>query len=152
MRQNASSIVPSHGECSWHVLFMECLVSLSWILHGAFNQINYEEYYLMLQILVKNISEENLLEEYFCRESILINVELLLGSNKSSTCYFWIKEELAEVFKEDANPNSVVVHAVLCIESRTRFCVCLWLWAFLVSSWCKLRTSLLGVVMCVILS
>ena len=54
---------------------MECLVSLSWILHGAFNQAIDEDYYLMLQILVKNISEENLLEEYICRESLLINVE-----------------------------------------------------------------------------
>ena len=61
----------------------------------------------MLQILVKNISEENFLEEYICKEYILINVKLLLGSNKSSPCYFWIKEDLAEVFNEDANPNSV---------------------------------------------
>jgi hypothetical protein len=67
---------------------MECLVSLSWILHGAFNQAYYEDYYLMLQILLKNVFVENLLDEYFCRESILINVELLLGSNKSSPCYF----------------------------------------------------------------
>jgi hypothetical protein len=51
------------------------LVSLSWILYGAFNQRNYEDHYLMLQIVVKNISEENILEEYICRESLLINVE-----------------------------------------------------------------------------
>jgi hypothetical protein len=64
------------------------MVSLAWILHDEFNWANYEDHYLMLQILVKNISEENLLEEYICRESILINVELFLGSNKSSPCYF----------------------------------------------------------------
>jgi hypothetical protein len=51
------------------------MVSLSRILRGEFNQANYEDHYLMLQILVKNISEEKLLEEYICRESLLINVE-----------------------------------------------------------------------------
>ena len=64
------------------------MVSLSWILHGEFNQASYEDHYLMLQILIKNISEENLIEEYICKESILINLKLLLGSNKSSPCYF----------------------------------------------------------------
>ena len=88
---------------------MECLVSLSWILHGAFSQANYEDHYLMLQILVKNISEENLLEEYICRKSILINVELLLDLTTYQLC---LKPELLRkhmltrgYLKERAKPS-----------------------------------------------
>ena len=51
----------------------------------------------MLQILFKNITEEYLFEEYIFRESLLINVELLLGSNKPSPC-------MSEVFKGAAKP------------------------------------------------
>ena len=51
------------------------LVSLSWILHGAFYKVLYKEGCLMLQILFKNISEEYLFEEHIFRESHLINME-----------------------------------------------------------------------------
>ena len=75
----------------------------------------------MLQILFKNISEEYLFEEYIFRESLLINMKLMLGSNKPSPCL----SNCLKYLKELQNPNSVVVHAIIVFESRTRFCVCL---------------------------
>ena len=74
----------------------------------------------MLQILFKNITEEYLFEEYILEESLLFNMELMLGSNKSSPCL----SNCLKYLKELQNPNSVVVHAVIVIEYRTRFCVC----------------------------
>ena len=55
----------------------------------------------MLQIQFKNISEEYLFEEYISKESLLFNMELMLGSNKPSPCMCYFLKYL----KELQNPN-----------------------------------------------
>ena len=66
---------------------MECFVSLSWILYGAFYKVLYKEGYLMLQILLKNISKEYLFEEHIFRESLLINVEVIAWVKQTKPMY-----------------------------------------------------------------
>ena len=60
----------------------------------------------MLQILVKNVFfVENLLVEYFCRKSILINMELLLG--QTNQLYAFLDQGIfcLKYLKGEAKPN-----------------------------------------------
>jgi hypothetical protein len=72
---------------------------------ARFNQALYKDHYLLRQISFRNFFMKNLFEEYFCRKSILIIVELLFGSNKPSPCNSVSRNILSKVFKGEAKPN-----------------------------------------------